>query len=201
MKTWFDFTTQVYEEAVDWLTNTRAEDYIDEKIEEEAEDMFDEIKVSLDDKINDGVLASNDEVEAYLESLIDEVSEGVEFHMYAWIGLEDCPVYEDDFKNEFTGNYDGSRTYNAEESKKNISELIFDEETSRTFKYAGYDSLPLDKGPEAFEVIAYWIALEEVQDEVAEEWLILYQKKFEEVVVDHNKKLIEKYQKHPHFNE
>lgn len=65
-----------------------------------------------------------------------------------------------------TGNGSGSYTFNTYEAEKNLSELVWDDELLDIFKDFGYDSIPLDKGAEAIDVIIRCYLLSEFTDDV-----------------------------------
>ena len=71
-----------------------------------------------------------------------------------------------------TGNGSGSYTFNAAEAEENVKELLFSNELKEMFAEFGYNSIPLEKGPEYIDVSIRCFLLDEclanVEDEVKE---------------------------------
>lgn len=65
-----------------------------------------------------------------------------------------------------TGNGSGSYTFSTAQAKKNVAELIWDDDAIQAFNDVGYAGIPTDEGPEAVDVIARCLALYEVADEL-----------------------------------
>ena len=195
MKTWNDFANEVEEEAIDTLTGVEADTYLDEHAKEVADSLIDDETEEFELMLEDEEFANNDEILEFLQEQIDNQEDRVSDAMFNSIDKNDCPVYLDDFKNSFTGNDSGSRTCNAYESRENIKELIWDDTTVDTFKDAGYEGIPMEKGPEAIEVIAYWLALNEREDDIASSWLDSVEDEVRRLVEKHDQELLAKYQK------
>lgn len=72
-----------------------------------------------------------------------------------------------------TGNGSGSYTFSTQKAIDNISDLIWDEEITELFDMHGYDSIPMEKGPEAIDVILRCFALCEVSGDLEDYFNIL----------------------------
>ena len=68
-----------------------------------------------------------------------------------------------------TGNGSGSYTFNAEQAKENIEDLLFSDELESMFSEFGYDSIPYSKGPEFIDVSIRCFLLDEVINKNEEE--------------------------------
>lgn len=111
----------------------------------------------------------------YRTQVREDAEEAVREGMGCWDGFEEC--YESLFLDDsVTGNASGSYTFNAREAVENVSGIVFDDEFADMCRGFGYEGVPVDKGPEALDVIArclvldelHW-ELEELFDELAEE--------------------------------
>lgn len=89
-----------------------------------------------------------------------------------WYEVEDHLMMED----AVTGNASGSYTFSTYKAKENIADIIWDEEVIGRFYAFGYDGIPLEKGPEAIDVIARVIAFYEVSYDIEEACFDMYWK-------------------------
>ena len=64
-----------------------------------------------------------------------------------------------------TGNSSGSYTFNSQQAKENIEDLLFSDELESMFNKYGYESIPYDKGPEYIDVSIRCFLLDEVINE------------------------------------
>ena len=68
-----------------------------------------------------------------------------------------------------TGNGSGSYTFNSQQAKENIEDLLFSNELEEMFRDYGYESTPYNKGPEYIDVSIRCFLLDEVINENEEE--------------------------------
>lgn len=65
-----------------------------------------------------------------------------------------------------TGNGSGSYTFCTWKAEQNVAGIIWDEEFLEMLRDWGYEDVPIDKGPEALDVIARVLVLYEMEYEL-----------------------------------
>ena len=79
-------------------------------------------------------------------------------------------IYDSLFTDDsVTGNGSGSFTFNTYKAQENVADLIWDDDFIDVLHEYGYESVPVEQGPEALDVIARCLALSYVDiDELIE---------------------------------
>lgn len=67
-----------------------------------------------------------------------------------------------------TGNGSGSYTFNAWQAEQNVAGIIWDDGFLELLGNCGYEGVPVDKGPEALDVIARVLVLYEMEGDLEE---------------------------------
>ena len=65
-----------------------------------------------------------------------------------------------------TGNGSGSYTFSTWQAEQNVAGIIWDEDFHEMLSELGYEGVPVDKGPEALDVIARCLVLYEMECEL-----------------------------------
>ena len=65
-----------------------------------------------------------------------------------------------------TGNGSGSYTFSTWQAEQNVAGIIWDEDFHDMLRDVGYEGVPVDKGPEALDVIARVLVLYEMECEL-----------------------------------
>ena len=68
-----------------------------------------------------------------------------------------------------TGNGSGSYFFNSYKAKEALGDLIWSDDLADMFREFGYDSVPLEKGPEYIDVSVRCFLLDECINEIEEE--------------------------------
>lgn len=99
----------------------------------------------------------------------------------AKVALEEAADYDpdrdyDDVRDDLflddsvTGNGSGSYTFSTAKAAENVAGIMWDDEVVELFRDMGYDGIPTEKGPEAVDVIARCIALDELYSTLEDYW-------------------------------
>ena len=97
----------------------------------------------------------------------EDAEEAVREGMGCRDGFEEC--YESLFLDDsVAGDASGSCAFNAREAVENVSGIVFDDGFADMCRGFGYEGVPVDKGPEALDVIAGCLVLDELHRELEE---------------------------------
>lgn len=72
----------------------------------------------------------------------------------------------DEMQNVITGNYNGSYYFSRYKAEQAVADAIWDDEIIDALKDLGYDGVPLEKGPEAVDVIIRCALIYEIHSEL-----------------------------------
>ena len=101
----------------------------------------------------------------YRDEVLTDAMEAIDENAGSWDSWEEC--FEDLFVDDsVTGNASGSYYFSTYCAAQAVGEWIFDGEALAAFQDFGYDGIPVDKGPEALDVIARCIWLYEVASDL-----------------------------------
>lgn len=107
-----------------------------------------------------------EEVRNCAQDFIDEEYRGDDVHI-SFQDLFDIMMNED----SVTGNGSGSFTMDRATAEENVDGILWDGGMESKFRALGYDGFPTSAGPEAVDVIARCIALDELYRELEEYFL------------------------------